>query len=317
MRNNGPDSATGVRVSVTFSGADTSVTAASSAQGTCTVSATHKSFSCPLGTVASGQQLSIEAAALPGKRGQLLAAATVSAKQTDSDASSNQAQADVRVREADPPVDPEVGGHALDSPYQEQRSFAISWKANESGSGIASYDVRFRAASPQAGFGRYVTWQQATVARRTEFRGAGGTTYCFSVRATDRDGNTSDWSAERCTSILLEPTALVRHGPWSLARRGGGPVYGVRSSTPHTRLTFGGAAARRVAVLVAVCPACGVIDVSWNGRVVRTVNLTASVREKRLLTVMTFPRLVRGRLGLEVESARGAVTIEGVGLGKL
>ena len=49
-----------------------------------------------------------------------------------------------------------------------------------------------------AGFGPYLNWQSGVATRRATFTGKPGWSYCFSERATDRDGNNSPWSTERC-----------------------------------------------------------------------------------------------------------------------
>jgi len=44
---------------------------------------------------------------------------------------------------------------------------------------------------------------------------AGGSQYCFSVRARDRAGNVGPWGAERCTSMALDDRSLSASSGWS------------------------------------------------------------------------------------------------------
>jgi hypothetical protein len=77
----------------------------------------------------------------------------------------------------------------------------MGWTASDTGSGVGSYDVRYRPASDRAAaFSVFVypsTWQRIARFSQTLVVAA-GTAYCVSVRARDRAGNTGAWSAERC-----------------------------------------------------------------------------------------------------------------------
>jgi hypothetical protein len=56
----------------------------------------------------------------------------------------------------------------------------------------------------------------ATTARSRALTLARGHEYCFSVRARDRAGNLSAWSAERCTAVPLDDRDLARTtGGWT------------------------------------------------------------------------------------------------------
>jgi len=76
------------------------------------------------------------------------------------------------------------------------RTFLAKWTGADKGSGIASYDLRWR-------YGRSTLSAYSYVVRGTQqlqwgFSLAATTTYCWSVRARDKAGNLSPWSPDRC-----------------------------------------------------------------------------------------------------------------------
>ena len=67
-------------------------------------------------------------------------------------------------------------------------------------SGIESYGIRRRSAKAGGKFGSYSTDAHNTPATSRKADLKAGHTTCFSVRARDRAGHVSAWSAERCYS---------------------------------------------------------------------------------------------------------------------
>src|SRR5262249_34184368 len=76
--------------------------------------------------------------------------------------------------------------------FTKAASVAASWTATDGGSGVASYDVRYRAASANGDFGDYVGWLLRAGASGS-LTGTPGTTYCLSARSWDTAGNVSGW----------------------------------------------------------------------------------------------------------------------------
>ena len=65
-------------------------------------------------------------------------------------------------------------------------------------SGIAGYDVRVRVSRAGAKPGPYTTVVTGTTAGSRKVALQGGYRTCLSVRAHDRAGRVSAWTAERC-----------------------------------------------------------------------------------------------------------------------
>jgi hypothetical protein len=80
------------------------------------------------------------------------------------------------------------------------RSFvSLTYSGADAGTGIANFDVRYRRAPYNAGFGAVAfpaSWQHAT-ARSVSVPAVKGSTFCLSVRSRDKAGNVSGWSGER------------------------------------------------------------------------------------------------------------------------
>jgi len=79
-----------------------------------------------------------------------------------------------------------------------KKSATFAWIGADDASGIAGYDVRLR--SGKAGKGK---WHSVLTGSKKTSRGVdllAGYTTCVSVRATDKVGRVSAWSAPRCIS---------------------------------------------------------------------------------------------------------------------
>ena len=80
------------------------------------------------------------------------------------------------------------------------RTVTVRWSGadNKGGSGIASYDVRWRYGRSR--LSAYAIVEPSTKRGYATFTLAATTTYCWSVRARDAAGNLSAWSADRCAT---------------------------------------------------------------------------------------------------------------------
>lgn len=102
-------------------------------------------------------------------------------------------------------------------------STTVSWAGSDaSGSGIAHYQVRYTHAAYNAGFGKWVypsSWQSLTTTSLTQTGLQQGYDYCWSVRAVDQAGNTSAWSADKCTAMALDDRSMTTGtSGWTRAR---------------------------------------------------------------------------------------------------
>lgn len=211
-------------------------------------------------------------------------------------------------------VSPEVSLRALPT-VTLAPSAALSWSATDVGSGVASYDVRSERATYARGFSAWAIprgWQGLTVPR-TSLNLAPGDNACVEVRARDRAGNTSAWSAPTCTSRSLDDRALAASGGW---RRLAGTADYLRTdtngSTVNTTLSLAHVTLDRLGVLVTLEPGGGSIAVSVGGHRLATYALAAStVTRQRLLMLSRFS-LRSGTVVITVTTRGHPVDIDGL-----
>lgn len=165
----------------------------------------------------------------------------------------------------------------------------VRWVGLDTGSGITSYDVRYRRAKWNGSFGAHTlpaSWQGID-ANSLAHPLARGYTYCYSARATDASGRTGPWGTERCTIAPLDQTATQRSSGWTTRKS---PAYFDGSAwstkTRNATLTRTGARLTRVGVLATTCPTCGVIDLYVGSAKIGRISLargTTTLNRKPLL----------------------------------
>ncbi len=188
--------------------------------------------------------------------------------------------------------------------YNAVNRVTLSFSYRDTTAGVASYAVRSRRAAPGTGFGAYTT-SAAQPGTSYALGLIAGWQYCFSVHATDRAGNVSVWSAERCTMTSLDDRALTSAG--TVAR--------VTSSAYHAgtatqlkalgaKLTYPKVSATRIGVLVRMCSTCGPVEVYVNGARLATLNTYSATARNRVL--LWAPRGVTrtGQLALRQSTAK-------------
>jgi hypothetical protein len=200
--------------------------------------------------------------------------------------------------------------------YLGTTSIGLSWGAAVGADPVATYDVRYRRAAWNGGFGSYVTWQSATTDTGATFPASPGSTYCFSVLARDTLAMPSAWTAETCTAVPLDDRSLGRSSGWTA---GTGSAYYrstyLRSSAYGAKLTRTGAVAKRIALVATTCPTCGKVRVYWGSTLLRTISLySATTVNRKLITVTTFTGTRTGTLSVKVHSRDRKVIIDGVAI---
>ena len=190
------------------------------------------------------------------------------------------------------------------------RKIAVAWSAQDSGSGIASYDVRLRSAEWDGALGGYSPFESATTAKSSTFTGAFGWTYCFSTRARDKNKNISNWSVDRCTSVPLDDAHLTT-STFTRATKVSGALNGTLSITTKKGATLGrsGVVARSITLLARTCPTCGSVAVKWNGKVTASLNL-AGPSSTRVFPVAHFAKPTAGGVQVVVTSSGKRVVID-------
>ena len=302
-------------LTVTASGRQASITAASGSvpENSCTVAQGAKSARCLLGTLDPGSSTRMTFSIAARASGTVTVTAKSRSREYDPVAADSVAQERTRFAERVAPVtDPLFSAEFLRGGFSPHHVLSLRWRATDTGSGIATYDVRYRAATVAGDLGPYKTWLAGTREHGGKFNGKAGSTYCFSYRA-----RTPTATRPRGPRTAASPSSSPR------SRSGGHPAGSRRASTaPSGRqrtgaaLTLAPVAARRIVLSALVGPNFGRIEARWNGQLLRTIDLSAGKRQKVAFTLGTFPALRRGTLALKVVSLHGTVTISALGIGK-
>jgi hypothetical protein len=227
--------------------------------------------------------------------------------------------ADVLTIDATPPVAALMQPASLSATVA--RSQRLFWSGSDTASGVSSYDLRgwwstwtgwkshWHRVGPAGGFtGTAATFGGMRV----------GWQYCFSVRAHDRAGNISAWSAQRCVARALDDRALAAAtGGWSRPRssRFFASTY---SSTYayNAKLTMSSVSVSRIALLATVCSTCGAVRAYIGGHYVATINLHSSRWRTHVFALSRTFALRKGALILRVVTSHKLVRIDGIVLGR-
>jgi lysozyme len=189
----------------------------------------------------------------------------------------------------------------------------VAWRHPEQG---MTFDVRSRSAPRSAGFGDYTGLVSATTDTSATVAAETGTTYCFSSRANDEAGNTSQWSAERCTVVPLDDRDLRATSQWE--RRSGGGFFletFMRTTRRGAALEARNVRVRTIHLVAQRCAGCGKVAVLFNGTRVATVGLRSSrTMNKQVIQAVRFGSIRRGTVRIVVISRRAAVKIDGLAL---
>jgi hypothetical protein len=196
-----------------------------------------------------------------------------------------------------------------------QTAAAISWSGSDLGSGIQSYDVRWRSAKYSAGFGAWHypnAWQQTT-STSGSLSVSAGYDYCLQVRARDRAGNISPWSSQQCVTRALDDRALTAGTGWS-RKTGAGYYQGTYTVTTgqHNTLTLKGVKLDRVGVVATKCASCGAVAIYVGTTQVGQINLSASTIQKEQVIILPPFAYQTGTVSLKTLSSGKTVQIDGL-----
>ncbi|MHB8245583.1 MAG: IPT/TIG domain-containing protein [Acidimicrobiales bacterium] len=204
------------------------------------------------------------------------------------------------------------------NPFQLSKYLTTRYSATDPSSLIASYDVRYRAASWNGGFGRYFylsRWQKTTRTSET-LVGLPGREYCFSVRARSRDGGLSAWSPDHCTEVPLGARGLSSLTPgWA---RGFGHAYYLgtyaKTTSVGAKLRLANAELDRMALVVTRCRSCGSVAIYLNGAYWRTVSTYSAITKHQVLLLLPRFSPKRATIVLKDVSKGRQLLIEGLGV---
>lgn len=200
-------------------------------------------------------------------------------------------------------------------PFVRAKSFQVSWSATDDKSGVASYDVAYREAYDSA-LGELIAWLTDTSVTSATFVGKPGFSYCFSARATDGAGNSSDYTEERCTAVPLDDVQLRKSADWT---RSTGSGYYLKTFTAGKErgaaLSLASVTSDRLALVATRCPGCGTVKVFLGQTQLKKVSLNATrVMKKQLIPIKTFGSTATGKVKIVISSDGKPVKIEGLGI---
>jgi len=196
--------------------------------------------------------------------------------------------------------------------------FQVSWTATDTDSGVAYYDVSYRMAPYDGGFGSPVVWQADVIPTGATFTGSPGYTYCFSATATDNASNTSSPSSETCVAVPVDDVAMTASGTWTRNTRSGCYLGTLsRSSTAGSLLTLYRVNTDKVALIASKCRRCGVVEILWNGAPVMQVNLHAHQATKMNAFTVDLGSVQTGTAAVRVATQGKPVRIDGLGVGRV
>jgi hypothetical protein len=196
-------------------------------------------------------------------------------------------------------------------------TFTVAWTASDPESGVASFDVSYRAAPYDGGFGSSVPWQTGVATTSAQFTPTPGNTYCFSTTSTDNSSNTSGPSPEACTAAPVDDATMATSGQWT--RQSGSGFYQntySRSSSHGSQLILPGVQAETVTLSALKCRRCGSVVVLWNASQIASVNLHAKRAKHKTFDIVSFGVVQSGTLTVEVSSIGKAVKIDSVGISR-
>ena len=189
-------------------------------------------------------------------------------------------------------------------------SVRVAYSATDALNGIRRYDVRYTRQTATAAYAALVATGAGTTATSLTLKLAAGSTYCFSVRAADRAGNTSAWSAARCTTAPLDDRSLSRY---SFSAVTGSAYYlGTAATTTSYHATLATSLTRRPLYVVAMtCPTCGSIEVRKGTTRVAVISLVSSSTVYRRVFALPVTT-AGGGVSIRTTTTGKRVTVDGI-----
>jgi hypothetical protein len=191
-----------------------------------------------------------------------------------------------------------------------------TWSGLDATTGVASYALRRRRTPLLGDPGAWTAPRTfgPDVTSRTYGALIQGSTYCYSVRATDVATNNGGW-AIRCTAIPLDDRALNKSAGWTDTTKAGWfQGTAVQTTTRGATLTKS-ATTKRLALVALRCPTCGTVGLFVAGTQVATIDLSSSTTRRQLITVPAFA-LATGTVALKVLTDGKLVQVDALSMSR-
>jgi hypothetical protein len=207
---------------------------------------------------------------------------------------------------------PTVGITGPTDPVTLAGATTVTWRGGDSGAGVGHYQVR-RSGSATGPWTAPAAWSAVS---GTSLRVAGlpAGTSCFDVRAVDRAGNASAWSAARCTAVPVDDRSLKASHGWKRVRSakdyGGGAV--TTTAKGKTLTLTGAATLDRVGVVAMTCKKCGTVGLYVGPTLVGKLRLKSAKTEYRVVSLLPAFATRSGTVKLKVLTKGKQVTVDGL-----
>jgi hypothetical protein len=184
-------------------------------------------------------------------------------------------------------------------------AFPVNWSATDQLSGVATYEVAYRAWDSAA----YAAWVTGVTATFAQFTGIPGQTYSFRVHAQDGAGNLGGWSAEGAVVVPFDDPVADVKGKW-LTVAGSGQLYGGSAqytTKKNASLTYNFTGARELSLIITGRADGGYADVYLGSKLVKTVSFFSPVtayRQRVLVAACDTP--TSGQLRVVARGTRPA-----------
>ena len=190
---------------------------------------------------------------------------------------------------------PTLKSLSIPAVYATTGKLGVAPSYSDTGSGVASVSFRYRrAAVSSTAFGAFTTGHLTTTPLTTAM--PAGYEYCASFSATDRAGNTSAWSPERCAVAALEDRSLAVSS--ASARLTSGDFHASNATqlkVAGAQLTLASVSGRQVGVVVRTCATCGSLDVYVGSTHVGRISTRSTTTRNQVL--LWLPRQSVTRTG--------------------
>jgi len=193
---------------------------------------------------------------------------------------------------------------------QKKLSFNVGWSATDD-FGVASYDARERHAGPTGAFTGYSSWYSGT-STSALYAAAVGQTVCISVRAADISANAGAYTADKCTGIPIDDSALTAQ---KFTRKSNAAYFNGTYSLSvvmGAKLTSTTITGKRLAILATTCAACGSIQFKWKGAVIGTFSLYSATTKHNVIVPVTVLTAAESGIAQIVTLSTARVEIDGV-----
>jgi hypothetical protein len=196
----------------------------------------------------------------------------------------------------------------------------VAWGTRDDASGIASYDVTYRAATARHRFTSRHPLVTATRSKNVVFTGKPGHTYCFYVTATDKAGNVSPAGSD-CTTIPADDRRLTISG--DVTQRSGLNRFFMNTASQTDSkgqyLAKEDVSMRRMKLVALHCPECGVVDVFFSGHLLKTVRLATGDGSRAIeaTPLGTWSSLHTGNVKIVVRSQGHPVRVDGLAMARI